>query len=103
MTQPSPVLTRREAIRYLRIDEDHREFQDQVRALYRLIRERGLVALRYSKSYKFHVDDLETFLKTGGRRDGGTLGNRPSDGQAAEESARCTPKGHLANGEGGLT
>lgn len=60
--QASPVLTNEEAVRYLRLDVDHPHLDDAIRALHRLVRERGLRPLRYGITYKFLVAELDRFI-----------------------------------------
>ncbi len=58
---PTPILTNEDACRYLRLDEDHPNMAEAVRALHRLVRDRRLRPLRYARSYKFTVAELERF------------------------------------------
>jgi hypothetical protein len=57
-----PVLTNEDAVRFLRLDEDHPNMGEAVRALHRLVRDRRLRPLRYAKSYKFTLDELARFI-----------------------------------------
>lgn len=59
----SPVLTNAEAARWLRLDDDYDDIGDAIKALCRLVRERGLRVLRCGKSYKFTLAELERFTR----------------------------------------
>lgn len=58
----SPVLTSAEAVRWLRLDEDHDDIGSAVKALHRLVQEGRLRPLRVGKSYKFTLAELEKFI-----------------------------------------
>ena len=58
----SPVLTAAEAARWLRLDEDHDDIGQAIKALYRIVQEGRLAPLRVGRSYKFTLAELEKFI-----------------------------------------
>ena len=60
---PSPVLTAAEAARWLRLDEDHDDIGQAVKALYLLVQQGRLRPLHVGKTYKFPVPELERFIR----------------------------------------
>lgn len=57
----TPILTAAEAAHWLRLDEDHTEVSDAVKALHRLVRQGRLTPLRCGRSFKFTLIELNRF------------------------------------------
>ena len=60
----SPVLTSAEAVRWLRLDEDHDDIGPAVLALKRLVQDGKLRPLRgVGRTYKYTLDELQRFIR----------------------------------------
>ncbi len=91
----SPVLTSEETVRWLRLDEDHADIGQAVKALHRLVQEGRLRPLRVGRTYKFTLGELERFVATEVER--GTASpsaNGSGDVVRGESGVRAHQKAH---------
>lgn len=86
------LLTNAEAARFLRLDDDHAEVADAIRALHALVRAGRLHPIRNcGRSYKFARAELERFIRdeTGRPEDLQTPENPLPLRQNGELNGRC--------------
>ncbi len=59
----SPVLTAAEAVCWLRLDDDHEDIEQAVRALKRLVQIGKIRPLRCGRTHKYTITELERFIR----------------------------------------